>query len=154
MNIRKYFKDIPQDDSFLDIHIEERESKDVFPDYTPCTEYCICLYGKSESEIETTLLSVRAKADTYTNKLRELFGNEVAWDVMCKPICLFENKECTFLFTDFANLLSEDDFWDFISEFQLDYNEPWTHVQLIDHAHLCEIIDHYERRFGYGFCSI
>ena len=154
MNVRKSFEEIPQEDSFLDIHIEDNAPNDVFPDYIPCTEYCICLYGKSESDVETAMLSIRAKADSYTSKLKELFGYNVAWDVMCKPICLFENRECALLFIDFANLLSENDFWDFISELQLDYNEPWTHVQLITHAQLCELIDYYEGRFGYGFCSI
>lgn len=154
MNIRKYFNEIPQEDVFLDIYIENIESNDVFPDYTPCNEYCICLYGKSESEVEAALLPVRTKADIYTDKLRKDFGSAVAWDVMCKPICLFENKECAILFTDFANLLSEDDFRDFISEFQLDYNVPWTHVQLITNARLWEIINYYEGRFGDGFNTI
>ncbi len=154
MNIRKIFDSVPQEDAFLNIWIADKEIERIFPEYIPHSEKCICIYGATEEELDKALIKIKSKGDYYTNKIKTMDLNGLAWDVECKHVFLFESRECAFLFEDFANILPVEEFFDFISELQLDYNIPWTHVQIINQTRLHEIIDNYEERLGYGFNSI
>ena len=153
MNIRKLFNSVPREDAFLTLafDIDGKEPETVFPEYKPHDEGCVCIYGISESELDNALLLINAKADDYADPLRCSPLKCVVW---CKPIFLFETRKCAHLFKDFANLLTEEDFYEFIGELQLDYNEPWTHVQMITHAQLNDIVDYYKDIFEYCFYYI
>ncbi len=147
MNIDKVHGSLPEIDAFLRIEIEFRPVSQVLPNLTPCPEYCVCLYGMSEDAVDEYLIRIRATADEYACIIRKALPEGTFWDLECKPILLFENKESLDIFLDFANVLDESSFFEFVSELQLDYNEPWTHVQMIKHEMVYEILDHYEGRY-------
>ena len=147
MNIEKVHSSLPEIDAFLRIWIEGERVEQVLPDYKSCSEYCVCIYGISENIIDDSLISIQATARKYSGRICKALSKGTAWDVECKPILLFENKESLDIFLDFANVLDEESFCEFVSELQLDYNEPWTHVQMIKHEMVYEILDHYEGRY-------
>lgn len=147
MNIEKVHSSLPEIDVFLRIWIEGDRVGQVLPDYKSCSEYCVCIYGMSENAVDNYLISIQAAAKNYSGKIHGAISKGTAWDVECKPILLFEHKESLDLFLDFANVLDEGSFCEFISELQLDYNEPWTHVQMLKQELVYEILDHYERRY-------
>lgn len=147
MNIEEVHSSLPEIDAFLRIWIEGDRVEQVLPDYKSCSEYCACIYGISEKIIDDSLISIQATARKYSGRICKALSKGMAWDVECKPILLFENKESLDTFLDFANVLNEESFCEFISELQLDYNEPWTHVQMIKHEMVYEILDHYEGRY-------
>lgn len=147
MNIEKVHSSLPDIDAFLRVDIEYDQVEQVLPNYKACSEYCVCLYGMSEEEVDNYLISIRATAEKYGCTIRKTIPKGTFWDLMCKPILLFENKETLDVFLDFANMLDEDSFCEFVSELQLDYDEPWTHVQMITHEMVYEILDYYERRY-------
>ena len=147
MNIEKVHSALPEIDAFLRIEIEFDQIAQVLPDYKPCPEYCVCLYGMSEKTVDDYLREIEAKAGKYIWDISERIAEDTFWDLECKPILLFETKETLDIFLDFANVLDDDSFCEFISELQLDYNEPWTHVQMIKQETVYEILDHYEGRY-------
>ena len=147
MNIEKIHSSLPEIDSFLRIEIEFDQVPQVLPKYKACPEYCVCLYGMSEEAVDDYLKEITSAAEKYIWEISETIDEGTFWDLECKPILLFENKESLEIFLDFANVLDESSFCEFISELQLDYNEPWTHVQMIKHEMVYEILDHYDGRY-------
>lgn len=147
MNIEKVRSSLPEIDGFLRIEIEFDQVLQVLPNYKACPEYCVCLYGMSEETVDDYLKEITSAAEKYIWQISETVDEGTFWDLECKPILLFENKESLDIFLDFANMLDEESFCEFVSELQLDYNEPWTHVQTIKHEMVYEILDHYEGRY-------
>ena len=147
MNIDIVHDSLPEIDSFLRIEIEFDQVPQVLPNYKVCPEYCICLYSITEEAVDDYLTRIRETADEYVCTIRKALPEGTFWDLECKPILLFENKESLDIFLDFANVLDESSFCEFISELELDYNDPWTHVQMIKHEMVYEILDHYEERY-------
>ena len=141
-----YYDHLPPTDVFLRIDISCGEATQILPEYESVQEDFICIYGLSESAMDDHLLKIQEKADDYASKLTEAFGEQELWDIVLKPILLFENKACTFLFDDFICSLNDDELYEFIYGLQKDYNHPWTHVQMIYQMHLYGIIDRYENR--------
>ena len=45
---------------------------------------------------------------------------------------------------DYSNSLDEEAFCDFVSEIQLRFNQPWTHVRMISHGEEVKIIERWE----------
>lgn len=147
MNIDVTYSSLPEIDAFLRIEIEFDQVPQVLPDYKPRPEYCVCLYGMSEEDVDNYLININQTREKYFLTICETIKEGTFWDLECKPILLFENKESLDIFLDFANVLDEDSFCEFISELQLDYNEPWSHVQMIKQEMVYEILDHYEGRY-------
>ena len=140
MNVEKIYNGIPDENTFLQISIANYEPEQAFHEYNQIPDKCVCIYGVSEQEIDQAMIAVRKRADYYVAKITESPLCDHTWDVECKPILLVDTKESAFLFQDFANLLDETTFCSFILELQLSYNNPWTHVQMLTHAELCDII--------------
>lgn len=149
MNIQKLYEDLPQIDTFMNIEMEYEQVEHVLTEYQFSQEYCICIYGLPKNVMDSYLLKICKKAEKYIQMLTENLDKDICWDLEIKPILLFENKECAVLFKTFANLLDEDEFCAFVRKLQLDYNEPWTHVHLITHNELQNILDYQKRRFEY-----
>lgn len=147
MNIEKIHNSLPEIDAFLRIEIEFDQVPQVLPNYKACPEYCVCLCGMTEEAVDNYLISINKKREEYMWTICETIKEGTFWDIECKPILLFENKESLDIFLDFANALDESSFCEFISELELDYNDPWTHVQMIKHEMVYEILDHYEERY-------
>lgn len=150
MNINKLYDYVPQRDAFIDIEIENELTNGILSEYETCAEYCLCIYGVTETVLDECLVSVAKKAEEYLLKISEHIPEDTLWDLQCRPIFLFENKETAIIFMDFANTLSEEDYVSFMDELERDYYEPWTHIQMIRQSQIYEIIDHYEGRF---FCD-
>lgn len=144
-NMLIYYDQLPPIDALLRIDLSYGSVAQILPEYKPVQADFICIYDMPELEVDDYLLQVQEKADKYALKLASL-GSEVVWDLVLKPILLFKNKDCTFLFESFLFSLCPDEQFDFIYSLQSDYNQPWTHIQMIDHAHLSNIINHYEKR--------
>lgn len=147
MNIEKVHSSLPEIDAFLRIEIEFDQVPQVLPNYKACPEWCVCLYGMSEEAVDDSLKEIVSTAEKYIWEISETITEGTFWDLECKPILLFENKESLDIFLGFANVLDEDSFCEFVAELKLDYNEPWTHVLMIKHEMVYEILDHYERRY-------
>ena len=142
----KCYDHLPPADAFLQIDISCSEAAQILPEYKAAQEDFICIYGLSESAMDDHLLKVQKKADEYAVKLAEVLGKEMVWDIVLKPILLFENKACTILFEDWICSLNDEELNEFIYGLQRDYNQPWTHVQMIGHTILDRIMDRDENR--------
>lgn len=147
MNIAKLYEYVPQRDAFIDIEIENGAINKILPEYEHYMDSCLCIYGISESELDGCLVSVKAKVDEYISEIKEHLPNNILWDLKCKPVLLFENKETAIIFMEFANSLSDEDFNEFIDEMEYAYYEPWIHVKMIPQARIYDITDYYEERY-------
>ena len=146
MNIEKVYSSLPKVDDFLRIEIEFDQIGQILPEYKPCPEYCVCIYGISEETVDDYLKDIESTAEKYIWKICENIDEGTFWNLECKPILLFENRDGVDIFLDFANMLDESSFYEVIFELQLDYNEPWTHVQMLKQERVYEILDHYKGR--------
>ena len=146
MNINILYDYVPQRDAFIDIDIERNLVSKVLPEYENYAEYCLCIYGISEGVLDECLNDVHDKVEEYLCKISERIPDDTLWDLQCKPVFLFENKETATIFIDFANSLNEENFVEFVLEMKRAYYTPWTHVQMIKQSRIYEILDHYEER--------
>lgn len=150
MNVEKLFSGIPNEDTFLQISLENSKPEQILQEYHTCPEKCICIYGVSEPEIEQSMAVIRKRADYFAEKLSGKQFCDCTWDIVCKPILLVDTKKTATLFRTFANLLEETTFFDLITELQLTYNTPWTRVQLLTHSRLCDILNRYGQTLRFG----
>lgn len=146
MNINKLYNCLPETDDFLEIQLEYQQLSQILPEYNDCKESCICIYGVLEEELNQLLGEVNHKADEYVQLIRNCMDVEL-WDLLIKPILLFEDKEYALSFIDYSNQLDEENYLDFICKLQCDYNEPWGKVKMIKKDELKDILYNYEKRF-------
>lgn len=146
MNINKLYNCLPETDDFLEIQLEYQQLSQILPEYNDCKESCICIYGVLEEELNQLLGEVNHKANEYVQLIRNSIDVEL-WDLLIKPILLFEDKEYALSFIDYSNQLDEEDYLDFIFKLQCDYNEPWGKVKTIKKDELKDILYNYEKRF-------
>ena len=68
-------------------------------------------------------------------ELTTFFRNHYAvgsWDVMIKPIAWMESIESAIDLYEILSFLDEGDQSEVLTEIQLEFNEPWGRVRLID----------------------
>jgi len=147
LNIEELFDFVPQKDAFINIHIEKDLVPHILPEYEVCAEQCICIYGVPELVVDECLSELTEKAEEYKNKILKSIPGDILWDIVCKPVFLFDNKQTANTFSDFANSLCEEDYLEFIDELQRDYCLPWTYVQMIRFEQIHDILEPYERRY-------
>ena len=58
LNIHHLYDRIPHIDAFLDIAMENGMTEQIFPEYQREAESCICIYGVSETDMDTVLEKV------------------------------------------------------------------------------------------------
>lgn len=144
-NINVCYENLPDIDVFLSVWLENMEIKDVLSDFKVSDESCICIYGVAEQDISSKLAEIKQYADEITAYIKS--QNIQCYDIIIKPILVFERKEDADLFTEFANRIREQEFFDLIHELQSDYNVAWTSVQMFTNENVYDIIDHYEKRY-------
>lgn len=141
-NINVCYENLPDKDVFLSVWLENMDVKDVLANFNLSDENCICIYGVTEQDISHKIDEIKQYADELTVYIKS--QNIQRYDIIIKPIFVFERKEDADIFTEFANRLGEQEFFDLIHELQLDYNVAWTSVEVFDNEKVYEIIDHYE----------
>lgn len=147
MNIVEMFDYVPPKDAFIDIHLESEFILHVLPEYEAYEEWCICIYGVSEEKLDKFFLGLVEKVGEYRRIIMGNHSRKMIWDIICKPIFLFDNRQTATVFSDFANNLCEEHFLEFISELERDYYLPWTHVRMIYYTQIYDILEPYERRY-------
>ena len=150
MNINILYDCIPDRDAFFKMFIENHTVEQVLPEFKNSPEHCICIYGVTEGAVNAFLPELSIRWEHIINLKIERIPIDIMWELVCKPIFLFESKEMAIEFQDYANSLDDEDFATFIDELQRDYNEPWRYVLLIRNEKVYDIIDYYEGRFGDG----
>lgn len=143
-NISVCYNKLPDKAFLLSVWIEEDEVNRILPDFNATNENCLCIYGVQEDEIASYMREVKHYADELSVIIKS--RNCQCYDIIVKSIFWFDKKETADVFTEFANRLAEQDFYDLIHELQLDYNVAWTTVEMFDNEKVYEIIDHYEMR--------
>lgn len=144
MNIRELCNYVPQRDAFLSIQIENDLVNRVLPEYEDIPGICVCIYGISEYIMDGCMAAVAKKAEEYKSMIKSSIPGDVLWDIMCKPVLLFEDKECATIFSDYANSLDDTAYASLIDSLAADYNIPWQHIKTIRKDRIYEIIDFYE----------
>ncbi len=144
MNIRELCNYVPQRDAFLSIQTENNLVKQILPEYEDISGICVCIYGISEDIMDGCMEAVTQKAEEYKSKIKSFIPGDVMWDIMCKPVLLFDDKECATIFSDYANSLDVEGFASLIDSLANDYNIPWQHIKTIRKDSIYEIIDFYE----------
>lgn len=144
-NIDICYEGLPNVDDFLTAWIENKDIREVLPDFTSSNTYCLCIYGISETDLENRLSSVKIYADEIKTCIES--KGITCYDIEIKPIFWFARKEDADVFIEFANNLVGQDFFDFIYELRNDYNIAWTSVQQFDNRTVYDIIEHYQGRF-------
>lgn len=144
-NIDICYEKLPNVDEFLTVWIENKNIREVLPDFASSTEYCLCIYGTSETDLENRLCAVKKYADEIKACIES--RGITCCDIEIKPIFLFARKEDADIFIEFANNLMGQDFFDFIYELRHDYNIAWTSAQQFDNRTVYDIIEHYQGRF-------
>lgn len=143
-NINVCYENLPGKDVFLSVCLENMDVKDVLVNFNLSDENCICIYGVTEQDISHKIDEIKQYANELTVYIKS--QNIQCYDIIIKPIFAFERKEDADIFTEFANRLGEQEFFDLIHELQLDYNVAWASVEVFDNKKVYEIIDHYETR--------
>lgn len=150
-NIDICYEGLPNVDDFLTVWIENKDMREVLPDFTESNACCLCIYGISETDLENQLCSVKEHADAIKSCIES--NGITCYDIEIKPIFWFARKEDADLFIEFANSLVEQDFFDLMYELSLDYNIAWTSVQQFDNRTVYDIIEHYQGRFENDRCE-
>lgn len=132
---------LPQTDDMLSIWTEPSEVRRPST-WTGCDSDYVLISGVDTAAMSDFMAVVKQRGQELMAYYRELLP-DAPWDVSVKPIFLFETMDLALEFRGMIGMLDEGDQAEVLSDLQLEYNEPWGEVTMIDFAEWIIIEDRY-----------
>lgn len=132
---------LPRTDDMLSIWTEPGELRRPLTWAGSDSAY-VLISGVETAAMSDFMAVVKQRGQELMAYYRELLPDG-PWDVAVKPVFLFETIDLALEFRGMIGMLDEGDQAEVLSDLQLEYNEPWGEVTVIDFAEWIKIEDRY-----------
>jgi len=123
--------ELPQADSFIQIWTDPDVPQIACPKWEDTDIDYIILTGQNEQSMTELMVEVNKRGQELTEFFRDHYAAG-SWDVMIKPIAWMESIEAAIELYETLSFLDEGDQSEILTDIQLEFNEPWGRVKLID----------------------
>ena len=132
---------LPRTDDMLSIWTEPGETRWP-PSWEGSDSDYVLISGVGTTAMSDFMAVVKLRGQELVDYYRELLPDG-SWDVAVKPVFLFETMDLSLEFRGMMTMLDEGDQAEVLSDLQLNYNQPWGEVTMIDFAEWMKIEDRY-----------